>query len=172
MSIIAWVFIPSYSCDSLPCPWRLNVGWRIVLLVLGLLTLLIVICRVIFFRLDESPRYLISKQRYQEAVIILHRLARMNNKRIDLSMEDFVDIELKYQGIKQKPDIVKSSIDVNIERIKILFKSQYLKTTVILLTIHMFVNLGNNMFFGINNFNPRVYPNFFVCRRAIVINNR
>jgi hypothetical protein len=127
-------------------------GWRIVLLVLAWLTLLIVICRVLFFHLDESPRYLITKRRYKEAVLILHKLARMNNKKIDLSIEDFIDIELKYQGIKKQPEFVKSSIDLNIERIKILFKSHYLKTTVILLIIHTFVNLGNNMFFGKNTF--------------------
>lgn len=57
---------------------------------LGGLTLLLWCVRFLVFRLDESPRYLIGKGRDEEAVEIIHKIAKFNGKadRCTLTVED------------------------------------------------------------------------------------
>jgi MFS family permease len=82
-SIVAWYFIPRYSCEvnlspcsstggQQPCcdPSN-NRGWRYFIAVLGLFTLLMFVCRVVLFKLLESPKFLLSRNRQREAIGML-----------------------------------------------------------------------------------------------------
>ncbi|WFD23160.1 hypothetical protein MEQU1_001846 [Malassezia equina] len=86
-SLIAWGFIPKWTCDGNNCDemdsrgWRThNVGWRYVLFTTGAYTLLCFIARFFIFRIPESPKFLISKGRDADAVVAMHKLAKMCGK--------------------------------------------------------------------------------------------
>lgn len=86
-SLIAWGFIPKWTCDGMNCDemnsrgWRThNVGWRYVLFTTGAYTLLCFIARFFIFRIPESPKFLISKGRDADAVVAMHKLAKMCGK--------------------------------------------------------------------------------------------
>ncbi|CAE6518522.1 unnamed protein product [Rhizoctonia solani] len=57
-----------------------NKGWKYLLGVLGTITLIMFVLRIIFFRLYESPRYLVSAGRNAEAVAALQSIEDYNMK--------------------------------------------------------------------------------------------
>ncbi|KAI9816985.1 MAG: hypothetical protein M1832_004969 [Thelocarpon impressellum] len=92
-SLIAWGLIPNNECSSklpscnksLPgvecCGKSNNMGWRYFTLTLGAITFLMFICRFFLFHLFESPKYLLSRGRQQEAVATVHGMAYKNKKK-------------------------------------------------------------------------------------------
>lgn len=137
-SVISLMFIPSNSCHAVSeCSVSNNRGWRYVQLVLGLLTFLIVIARLVLFKLEESPKYLISRGRYAEAVQVLKRLALVNGKVLKVSEADFLTAS--------KEDL---PLPTATGRFKILFSPELATTTILLWSIWMFTMLGSYMFFS------------------------
>ncbi|KAI8854586.1 major facilitator superfamily domain-containing protein [Chytridium lagenaria] len=88
-STAAWWLIPTASCPPMPspCPDPLinNRGWRRLLLFLSILTFIMLILRVVCFRMLESPKFLVARGRYREAVEVLRRLAEENGKNEEMS---------------------------------------------------------------------------------------
>ena len=62
-------------------------GWRYLLLILGLITLTLWVLRFVSFTLLESPRYLSGLGRDKEAVEVIHKLAAYNSTDSDISVE-------------------------------------------------------------------------------------
>ncbi|KAJ7740258.1 MFS general substrate transporter [Mycena maculata] len=80
-AIFALVLVPQNSCDSgapTPCDPALNNGWKHLLAALGVLTLAMFVARILFFRLHESPRFLVHAGRPAEALEALQLIARFN----------------------------------------------------------------------------------------------
>src|SRR5436190_13302049 len=46
-------------------------------------------CRIIFFQLQESPKYLISRNRKHDAVLVLRKIARINGNNMQIQVSDF-----------------------------------------------------------------------------------
>jgi MFS family permease len=98
-SFFAWGFIPNYSCaQDLPacnaagpgqacCTRSSNMGWRYLNLTMGAFTFFMFICRFFFFHLFESPKFLLSRGRQQEAVVVVHAIAYQNGKKTWLDEE-------------------------------------------------------------------------------------
>ncbi|KAF2004881.1 MFS general substrate transporter [Amniculicola lignicola CBS 123094] len=90
-SLIAWGFIPNYSCpaDTLAgqCQSSENWGWRYLVLTLGALTFLMFVCRFFLFHLFESPKFLLSRGRQSEAVAVVHGIAYHNKEKTWLTEE-------------------------------------------------------------------------------------
>jgi MFS family permease len=98
-SLIAWGFIPNYSCASdLPacsavaageacCRKQDNMGWRYLCITMGALTLAMFACRFFFFHLYESPKFLLSRGRQEEAVRTVHALAYKNKTKTWLTVD-------------------------------------------------------------------------------------
>ena len=94
---IAYGFIPQYSCESslkscqttaAPCCGKENnFGWRYTLLTVGSITMLIFISRVIFFRLRESPKFLVSRGKDAEAIKVLHQIRKYNKQESTITLE-------------------------------------------------------------------------------------
>ncbi|GME33567.1 MFS general substrate transporter [Neofusicoccum parvum] len=84
VSLVGWVFIANFSCatDSPPgtCSKEDNMGWRYTMYVLGGLTLAFSFIRIALFKMPESPRYLLSKNRDEEAVEAVNYVARRNGR--------------------------------------------------------------------------------------------
>lgn len=85
-TILAYGLIPPYSCGAdlpgcasgtIPCCNRAsNLGWRYLVIALRCITLAIFFARTILFDFKESPKYLLSRGKEQEAVDVLHYIAK------------------------------------------------------------------------------------------------
>ncbi|KAI0695996.1 major facilitator superfamily domain-containing protein [Cytidiella melzeri] len=93
-AVIALIVIPSRSCPPAPeaCDVATqNMGWKYLLISLGLITLAMFIARMVFFRLHESPRYLVHAGRHQEAIESLQMISKFNGGELELDLEDVQD---------------------------------------------------------------------------------
>ncbi|KAF9126914.1 hypothetical protein BGW39_006243 [Mortierella sp. 14UC] len=79
-SIFGYILLPRYSCETPVEGGCQGKGWRYMLLATGGLTLSMVVGRVILFRLEESPKYLLNHNRHQEAAVVLCRIFKINHK--------------------------------------------------------------------------------------------
>ncbi|KFY08823.1 hypothetical protein V492_05869 [Pseudogymnoascus sp. VKM F-4246] len=98
-SLMAWGFIPNYSCDqSLSacssvaageacCTKSMNMGWRYLNFTMGAFTFFMFICRFFFFHLFESPKFLLSRGRQREAVAVVRGIAFKNKTKTWISEE-------------------------------------------------------------------------------------
>lgn len=98
-SLIAWGFVPTYSCDSgLPacksvadgaacCTKESNMGWRYLVLTLGAITFVMFFSRFFLFHLYESPKFLLSRGRQDEAVAAVQGIAYKNKTTTWLSTD-------------------------------------------------------------------------------------
>ena len=98
-SLVAWGFIPNYSCNpdllscnvSAPgeacCHKAQSKGWRYLNITLGAITFLMFVCRFFFFHLYESPKFLLSRGRQSEAVATVHGIAYSNKRKTWLTEE-------------------------------------------------------------------------------------
>ncbi|KAF8547038.1 MFS general substrate transporter [Imleria badia] len=92
-ALVALFILPGRSCSpNQPCiPSTGNNGWQYVLVCLGLITLSMFIARILFFRLHESPRYLVHAGRHQEALESLQLISRFNGSNLTIDLEDVDD---------------------------------------------------------------------------------
>lgn len=98
-SLIAWGFIPNYSCaeglsacsavaaGEACCRKEDNMGWRYLAITMGALTLLMWACRFFLFHLYESPKFLLSRGRQEEAVRTVHAIAFKNKTHTWLTVD-------------------------------------------------------------------------------------
>ncbi|KAJ7100792.1 MFS general substrate transporter [Mycena belliarum] len=145
-SLIAWVFLAKFSCDTslvgtaladgsvYRCDNTNNNGWRYSYYTMGAMMLFLAILRVFIFPMDESPKFLVSIGRDQDAVDVIHRIAKRNKTTTTLSVQDLYDAASPYldpadaaKGIVPVTrfstwGLIKNSFhDVNGENIKGLF---------------------------------------------------
>ncbi|KAJ5094140.1 hypothetical protein N7456_010001 [Penicillium angulare] len=138
-SLLAWAFIPTYSCSSaVGCTKENNMGWRYLILTLGAITMLMWIARFFFFHLYESPKFLLSRGRQDEAVASVHGIAYENNTKTWLTTEILNEIggiaESKEAEKLAVGDIVKRFFSkFSMERIAPLFSNKRLGITTALL---------------------------------------
>lgn len=86
--LIAWGLVGNFTCESSAgCTKDRNMGWRYFVITLGGLWMILFIIRF-FFPVLESPKYLMGKGRNEEAVKTVHRLAAINKKSSNLTVDD------------------------------------------------------------------------------------
>ncbi|KZT44614.1 MFS general substrate transporter [Sistotremastrum suecicum HHB10207 ss-3] len=94
-AVVGILVIPSNSCGPLgtvPCDTQeYNKGWRYLLQILALFTLVMFLCRILFFTLHESPRYLVHAGRHREAIISLQKISAFNGEPVRLELSDVQD---------------------------------------------------------------------------------
>jgi len=97
-SFLGLLILPGSSCKEPPPGQTLlcnsqvdNLGWRYLLMALGVLTLMMFACRVALFNLEESPRYLISNGRAADAVLALKVISAQNGAGLTITEADVED---------------------------------------------------------------------------------
>ena len=112
-AVVALHVVPQNSCPPsslVPCDVDVqNQGWKYLLIILGLIvrtqieasiihsylcslqTLTMFLARMVFFRLHESPRYLVHAGRPQDAIKSLQLISRFNGSEISIELEDVRD---------------------------------------------------------------------------------
>ncbi|CAI6228232.1 unnamed protein product [Periconia digitata] len=167
-SIIAYGFIPAYSCspnftelEPLPtcvgskiptqscCTKSDNMGWRYLLFTLGTSTTACFLLRCFAFDVQESPKFLIHKDRDVEAIKVLHHVAKINGKPSSLTLESFQKLEADWDtanGVENESSMMNRSRQLQkswsqkcrleADRFKILFSTPRMAklTTLVWLT--------------------------------------
>ncbi|ESK88018.1 membrane transporter [Moniliophthora roreri MCA 2997] len=94
-AVVALLVVPQHSCptdSATTCDVSTqNQGWKYLLTALGLITLSMFLARMVFFRLYESPRYLVSAGRHQEALESLQMISRFNGSDLEIDLADVDD---------------------------------------------------------------------------------
>jgi MFS family permease len=116
-SVIAYGFIPNYSCspnfsenNPLPscnhvgageacCTKASNMGWRYLLFTLGGITLLVFFLRFVIFRFQESPKFLLYRGNDEKAIEVLHNVAKYNKRTCTLTLEDLQALERDFDSV-------------------------------------------------------------------------
>ncbi|KAF8953478.1 hypothetical protein BGZ52_010207, partial [Haplosporangium bisporale] len=81
-AFLGYYLLPPYSCED-PVPGGCQgKGWRYMLLAMGGVTFSMVIGRVLLFRMEESPKFLLNHNRHQEAAMVLSRIFHINHKEV------------------------------------------------------------------------------------------
>ncbi|KAJ5156155.1 hypothetical protein N7492_008958 [Penicillium capsulatum] len=138
-SLLAWAFIPSFSCpDPDNCTKDQNMGWRYLVLTLGAITFCMWIARFFLFHLYESPKFLLSRGRQEEAVASVHGIAYKNRTKTWLTNEILNEIggvaETKEKESLSYGQIVQRFFSkFSMERIAPLFANKRLGFTTVLL---------------------------------------
>lgn len=88
-NLIAWPILGNLTCqENETCTRSENMGWRYFIVTMGGITLVMWLLRFFAFTIFESPKYHMSKGRDDEAVRIVHEVARRNGKESSLTVED------------------------------------------------------------------------------------
>ncbi|KZT73865.1 MFS general substrate transporter [Daedalea quercina L-15889] len=93
-AFVGLLVIPGHSCPPAPAACDVNAenqGWKYLLSSLGAITMAMFLARIVFFRLHESPRYLVHAGRHQEALESLQLISRFNGDELSLAIEDVRD---------------------------------------------------------------------------------
>ncbi|KAK0238623.1 MFS general substrate transporter [Armillaria nabsnona] len=104
-AIVALLIVPHHSCPPAPVGCNVDIenqGWKYLLITLGLITLSMFSARMVFFRLHESPRFLVHAGRHQEAVESLQMIARFNGAPLSLDIDDVEDVR---RSVHQPPAV-------------------------------------------------------------------
>ncbi|OAA33480.1 membrane transporter [Moelleriella libera RCEF 2490] len=146
-NLVAWPLLGNLTCDSKrkPCLRSDNMGWRYFLIAIGGLTLLMFVARFVLFSIYESPKYLVGKGRDEEAVKVIHEVARRNGKTVSLTVEDLRACESRgYVAQTDTSAAVKRHLDkVNPEKVRALFSTPRMAlSTGIMMLIWALIGLG------------------------------
>lgn len=152
-SIIAWYTISNWPVDE---------GWRMFVLIIGLITTLMFVIRCFIFNLFESPKFLLSKGRQSEAIAVVHAIAYKNGAKTWLTDEvmDAVVDDIASQSLAP-PAPTGSSVlrekfrNFSGERLRPLFENKTLGvTTSLIWFIWATIGMGYPLF---NAFLPQYF---------------
>ncbi|KAJ5109684.1 MFS siderochrome iron transporter 1 [Penicillium argentinense] len=144
-NLIAWPLLGNMTCGSEErCTRDGNMGWRYFLIAMGGLAMLMFISRFVFFTIYESPKYLMGKGRNQEAVQVVHEVARRNGKTSTLTPDDLDRLDESQSHGYTAANIVRQRLEkLKLGHIRALFDTpkRAFSTTLIIL-VWAFIGLG------------------------------
>lgn len=98
-NLIAWPLLGYRTCaPEGRCTKTENMGWRYFMVAMGGLAMIMFVGRFLFFTIYESPKYLMGKGRNQQAVEVVHEIARRNGKTSSLTLAELDELD---QGATQ-----------------------------------------------------------------------
>ncbi|EOO04198.1 putative membrane transporter protein [Phaeoacremonium minimum UCRPA7] len=145
-TLVAWPLLGNLTCQqNTTCTRSENMGWRYFVITMGGLTLIMFFIRFVLFTIYESPKYLMGKGRDEDAVRVVHEVARRNGKSSSLTIDDLKACEPG--GYVQRTDareaIRRHLEQVNLSRVRVLFSSRRLAwSTGLIMIIWAFIGLG------------------------------
>ncbi|KAL2257858.1 hypothetical protein VTK26DRAFT_9075 [Humicola hyalothermophila] len=153
-TLVAWPLLGSLTCEEdggegeggSECTRGENMGWRYLMITMGGLTVIMFLVRFVLFTIHESPKYLMGKGRDEDAVRIIHEVARRNGKSCGLTVEDLKACEP--EGYVRQANVLSSAVkrkleDVKAERVRALFSTRKLAlSTGLIMVVWAFIGLG------------------------------
>ncbi|KAF3194559.1 hypothetical protein TWF225_007086 [Orbilia oligospora] len=107
LALLAWPFLMNFSCpldtEWGQCPRSKNMGWRYLYITIATFTLTLWMVRFFFFKLHESPKYLLAQGRDAEAIAVVDAIAKQNGKENILSVHQLEEIEANVRLVRGLP---------------------------------------------------------------------
>ncbi|KAK6859859.1 hypothetical protein PG995_003495 [Apiospora arundinis] len=145
-TLIAWPLLGYMTCpQDTTCTRSENMGWRYFIITMGGLTLLMFVVRFAFFTIFESPKFLMGKGRDEDAVRIIHEVARRNGMTSELTLDDLKACEPEgYVNRAAAADVVKRKLQtIDLSHVRPLFRTKRLAwNTTALMIVWAFLGLG------------------------------
>ncbi|KAK3394609.1 membrane transporter [Podospora didyma] len=150
-NLVAWPLLGGKTCqqDVALCSKGANMGWRYFMIAVGGLTLAMFLVRFWAFTIYESPKYLMGKGKDEEAVRVVHEVARRNGKTTTLTVDDLKACEPEGYVHEATAGLALSSAfrrkldEVNVKRVRRLFATRRLAlSTGLVMVIWAFIGLG------------------------------
>ncbi|PGH02769.1 hypothetical protein AJ79_07534 [Helicocarpus griseus UAMH5409] len=87
-NLVAWPLLGSLTCqqDAAECSRSENMGWRYFLIAMGGVAMVMFGLRFVCFTIFESPKYLMGRGKNEEAVRVVHEVARRNGRESSLTV--------------------------------------------------------------------------------------
>ncbi|KAF4125472.1 Major Facilitator Superfamily [Geosmithia morbida] len=147
-NLVAWPLLGNLTCqqDRETCARGENMGWRYLLIIMGGLTLLMFLVRFAAFTIYESPKYLMSQGQDEEAVRVVHQVAKRNGKATDLGIDQLRACEPEgYAGPQAdvKTTLKRHLDKVNTRQVGVLFSTPRLAlSTGAVMLVWALIGLG------------------------------
>jgi MFS family permease len=150
-TLIAWPLLGDLTCQATQttCTRKENAGWRWFVITMGGLALVMFFIRFFVFHIYESPKYLMGKGRDEDAVKIVHEVARRNGKTSTLTVGHLTACESISGGsanahktdaaaaIKRKLEVV------SLKHVRCLFGTRKLAlSTSLIMVVWAFIGLA------------------------------
>ena len=154
-SLISWAFIPNNSCKEAFCPSSENRGWRYAWYTNSGIVLGAALLRLFYLKLDETPKFLVSTGRDEEAFEAIMKIANQYNRKCSLTLEQLKacgEIEHTYfdstkaRGITSGLKELWRTTKVNLS---ILFSSKIvIRSTILIMISWMFIGISYSVFYN------------------------
>ncbi|KAK7744649.1 hypothetical protein SLS53_003536 [Cytospora paraplurivora] len=147
-TLIAWPLLGNLTCQQdETCTRSENMGWRYFVITMGGLTLLMFLVRFLCFTIFESPKYLMGKGFDDEAVRIVHEVARRNGRieKCSLTVADLKACEPQgYVAQTSAVTAVKRRLEnLNMNHVRPLFATRRMAlSTGIIMVVWGFIGLA------------------------------
>ncbi|KAL5323741.1 hypothetical protein ACEPPN_008282 [Leptodophora sp. 'Broadleaf-Isolate-01'] len=146
-TLIAWPLLGSLTCqEDEVCKRSNNMGWRYFVITMGGISLIEFLIRFFCFTVFESPKYLMGKGLDEEAVRVVHEVARRNGKTSDLTVADLRACEESTEAVQQTDAAaaLKRKLEkLNFTHVRALFATKKLGfSTTIIMTVWGFIGLA------------------------------
>lgn len=149
ITLIAWPLLGNLTCpeDAANCRRADNMGWRYLVITAGGIALIGFIIRFFIFHIYESPKYFMGKGRDEDAVRIVHEVARRNGTTSNLTIDDLRVCEGSGGGQRQAVDtsaaIKRKMEKLSAKHIKALFATKKLAfSTGLIMLVWAFIGLA------------------------------
>jgi MFS family permease len=146
-TLVAWPLLANFTCqqDQQVCRREDNMGWRYFMIAMGGITIVMFCIRFLLFTIYESPKYLMGKGKDEEAVRIVHEVARRNGRRSSLTVEELRACEpegyVRQTGVSSA--VKRRLEDVRFEKVRALFATRKLAlSTSLIMIIWGLIGLG------------------------------
>lgn len=139
--LMAFAFLSQekYICDGPEyCPFSENRGWRYVWYTDAAIVLFFAIVRLLF-KLGESPKYLATMDKDEEAFAFLERLSVKYNRPISVTLQDFKDCGLVNRSAFEKDPSIMTFLKDSYENSKCLFATRKMTYNTLLLFLSWFL---------------------------------
>ncbi|KAL2214403.1 transporter [Sarocladium strictum] len=146
-NLVAWPLLGNFTCQQTEetCTRSQNLGWRYFVATMGGITLIMFASRFFLFKIYESPKYLMSKGRDEEAVEVVHKVAKANGTTSALTIEDLRQFEPEgYRADTAASTALKRNLEkLDAKNVKALFSTRKLAiSTGLIMAVWALIGLG------------------------------
>lgn len=146
-TLIAWPLLGNLTCQQgqATCTKSENMGWRYFVIVMGGISMIEFLIRFLCFTVFESPKYHMGKGNDEEAVRIVHEVARRNGKTSPLTIEDLRACEPAVGAVHtDAAAALKRKLEkLNLTHVRALFATKKLAfSTGMIMLVWAFIGLG------------------------------
>ncbi|TAQ87463.1 hypothetical protein B7494_g4214 [Chlorociboria aeruginascens] len=147
-NLVAWPILGNLTCqEDTTCHRSENMGWRYFVIAMGGISMIEFFVRFACFTIYESPKYLMGKGLDEEAVKVVHEVARRNGKISSLTIEDLKACDPLGSRTEEQAAAsaaVKRQLEkLNLTHVRALFASKKLAfSTTLIMAIWGFIGLA------------------------------